>query len=80
MGIYLKKDEKGKEECFFKRKDVELGQFTGSGSPAKTISNFLEQKYEDKYIFVLLKRNNPLSQLILYDGFSNFCSCWEIDF
>ena len=57
MGTYLKKDKKGKEEYFVKWKDIELGQYTGSGSPAQTISNFLEHKY--KFIFVLLKRNTP---------------------
>ena len=34
MGTYLKKNEKGKEEYFVKWKDVEVGQYIGSGSPA----------------------------------------------
>ena len=29
MGIFLKKDEKGKEEYFIKWKDIELGKYTG---------------------------------------------------
>jgi hypothetical protein len=78
MGTYLKKNEKGKEEYFVKWKDVELGQYIGSGSPAQTISNFLEHKYEDKFIFVLLKRNTPLGRFTLYNGLSNFFSCGEL--
>ena len=68
MGTYLKKNEKRKEEYFFKWKDIELGQYIGSGSLAQTISNFLEHKYEDKFIFVLLKRNSPLCRFTLYNG------------
>ena len=49
MSTYLKKNEKGKEEYFVKWKDVELGQYIGSGSPAQTISNFLEYKYKGKF-------------------------------
>ena len=48
-----------------------------SGSPAQTISNFLEHKYEDKFIFVLLKRNTPLAYFALYKRLSNFYSCSE---
>ena len=67
MGTYLKKDPKGKEEYFFKLQDVELGQYTRSGYPSQAISYFLEHKYEDKFIFVLLKRNTPLGRFTLYD-------------
>ena len=77
MGTYLKKDEKGKDEYFIKWNEVELGQYIGSGSPSQIIRNFLEHKYEDKFIFVLLKRNTPLACFTLYKRLSNFCSCSE---
>lgn len=60
-------------------KNIELGQYTGSDSQAQAISNFLEHKYEDKFIFVLLKRNTSLGLFALYDGLSNFCSCGKIE-
>ena len=78
LGTYIKKDKKGKEEYFVKWKDVELGQYIRPGSPAQTISNFLEHKYEDKFIFMLLNRNTPLGHFTLYNGLSNFCSCGQI--
>ena len=49
MGVYLKKDEKGKKEYLTKLKDIELGQYSRPGSPAQIINNFLESKYEDKF-------------------------------
>ena len=79
MVTYLKKSEKGKEKYFVKWKDVELGQYIGTNSPAQTISNFLEHKYEDKYLFVLIKRNTLLDRFTLYNGLSNWCACDEID-
>ena len=75
---FLKKTQE-REKWWLKWKDVELGEYTGRGNPQTIINKIREHDYKIKSLLVLLKKDTPLNLLTVYDEFSNWCGCGEID-
>ena len=71
---FLKKNEKG-EKWWVKWKDVELGEYIGTGNPQKTINKIRAHNFKLKLLYVLIKKDTLLNRLTMYDGLSNWCRC-----
>ena len=78
IGFELKKTPNG-EKFFMKWKELEIGMLTVNNPPIEVPKNFRQNHYQKKWIFVTAKKETPLKDFTLYDGFSNWCSCGEID-
>lgn len=77
MDTFLKETDKG-QKYFLKWKNVELGEYIGSGLPQTVIENFKKDRYDFKNLNVLVKKFSPIKSITLYKGFSNWCACDEI--
>ena len=74
----LKNTPKG-EKFFMKWKDIEIGMLTVDNPPMEIPKKFRQGHYQKRWLFVTAKKETPLKDFTLYDGFSNWCSCGEID-
>jgi len=78
IGFELKKTPKG-EKFYMKWKELEIGMLTVNYPPMEIPKNFRQNRYNKKWIFVTANKEIPLKDFTLYDGFSNWCACGEID-
>ena len=78
IGFELKKTPKG-EKFFMKWKDKEIGMLAVDYPPMEIPKKFRQGHYQKRWLFVTAKKETPLKDFTLYDGFSNWCSCGEID-
>ena len=79
MNSEVKKTEKG-DKMMIRWKNMEIGEFIGQGLPQVTIEKIKQHQFNPKLFNVLLKKNSPINSLTLYNGFSFWCACGEIDF
>ena len=79
MNSELKKTEKG-EIWIIKWKEMEIREFIGPGLPKVTINKIQQHQFNPKSFNVLVKKDTPRCNLTLYDGFSFWCGCGEIDY
>ena len=59
MNTLLKEIEKG-QKYFLKWKNIELGEYIGSGLPQIVIENFKKDKYDYTNLNVLVKKYSPI--------------------
>ena len=78
MNSELKKTENG-EIWSIKWKEMEIGEFIGPGLPQMTINKIQQHQFNPKLFNVLVKKDTPRCNITLYDGFSFWCGCGEID-
>ena len=62
-----------------KWKDKEIGMLMVDNPPMEIPKKFRQGHYQKRWPFVTAKKETPLKDFTLYDGFSNWCSCGEID-
>ena len=78
MQSYLEKTEKG-EVFSLKWKGINIGEYNGRRNPQPIIDKIKAHNFEQKFPYVLIKKDTPLNHLTIYDGLSNWCGCGEID-
>ena len=62
-----------------KWKDIEIGMHKVDNPPMEIPKKFRQGHYQKRWLFVIAKKETQLKDFTLYDGFSNQCSCGEID-
>ena len=74
----LSKTEKG-EKYFLFWKGIKIGQILGDNPPLSIPQKFRQHCFNKQWIFISVRKETPLRNFTLYPGFTNWCSCGEID-
>ena len=70
MQSYLKKTEKG-EVYSLEWKGIFIGEYTGRGSLQPIIDKMKTHNFEQKFLYVLTKKDTPLNRFTIFEGLSN---------